>query len=182
MEPGTFRNLDVPRDTKEVYVRIKRGGQVVVADRPDGSEIPNYTFNVANKAFYCFEENGKIRNFSGDGVKMSDFSQEGGFYKYQNGGTFDISGPLKYGVKTVGLNVSGRRNLGGTVKRWTRRFSAPGKVLFSKVTKVVYYGKGKATFNSLTFNSNTVTAKGLVEDGLVINSDIRGSIPSPKKG
>lgn len=175
VEPGTFKNLSVPKGTKSVYVRIKRNG-VVTPNRP-ASENTNYGFHVTNKAFTSFERRHEgVAYFSGEGVKESDFVREYGFYKYENGGTFTLGGPLKYGVKTVGLNVSGRRVLGGKAKRWTRRFSAPGKVLYKKATNVVFYGSGKARFDSLTANGNTVTAKGIIEDGLTINSDIRGYI------
>ena len=174
VEPGTFENLSVPKGTKSVYVRIKRNG-VVTPNRPASKNF-NWGFHVTNKAFSSLEVDGKVYNFSGKGVKKSDFARELGFYKYENGGTFNLDGPLKYGVKTVGLNVDGRRVLGGKVRRWTRRFSAPGKVLYKKATNVLFYGSGQAKFDSLTSSGNTVTAKGLVEDGLTINSDIRGYI------
>ena len=175
VEPGTFTNLSVPNDTSTVYVRIRWGGQVIVPNRP-ASENLNYGFQVTNKAFSCLQVDGKVYNFSGKGVKKSDFVWEQGFYSYKNGGSFDLNGPLKYGTKTVGLNVDGHRKWGGTTRRWTRTFSAPGKVLYTKATDIKFYGSGKAEFNSLTKSGNRVIAKGIVEDGGRINSDIRALI------
>ena len=176
VEPGTFKNLSVPDGTTDVYVRIRKDGQVIKPNRPASKNF-NYTFNVTNKAFSSLElTDGKIYNFSGKGVNKSDFVRESGFYSYKNGGVFNLGGPLKYGTKTVGLNVNGHRTWGGTKRRWTRTFSAPGKVLYYRATNILYHGSGKAEFSTLTGSGNRVTAKGIVEDGGRINSDITATI------
>lgn len=168
--PGSFRDLPVPDKRKDVYVRITRAGLI----RPRNHEkLSTYAFHRRPiEPFDLLESvDGRILR-APEGVSRSELVKTGGFYKYSNGGLFTISGPLKYGVKTIDFYVGGDKILGGSWRDWKRTFSLPGKVLFWRNTKASSYGRGGARLDGITTNGSTITANGRIEDGRVIRGKL----------
>lgn len=177
--PGSFVDLYVPDKTKYVYVRITRSGLI----RPsDHEKRDSYSFHLhPTKAFSLLESSdGRIlegpKGPQGKGISRSELVNTGGFYKYSNGVTFDLGGPLKFEVKTIDFHVGGTKKWGGSWRSWRRTFSLPGKVLFRRVTKTNSYGRGGGRLDKTTINGSTITAKGRIEDGRVIRGQLDVSI------
>ena len=172
--PGSFVDLPVRDKTKDVYVRITRSGLI----RPsDHEKRDSYSFHLhPTKPFSLLESSdGRILR-DPEGISRSELVNTGGFYKYSNGGTFDLGGPLKFGVKTIDFYVGGTKKWGGSWRSWRRTFSLPGKVLFRRVTKTNSYGRGGGRLDKTTINGSTITAKGRIEDGRVIRGQLDVSI------
>ena len=173
VEPGTFENLPVPDQTKEVYLHIERDGQVVLPENlRNKTEFGFMTVpqTVSPNAFSILEVNRKIERLR-EG-KEADLVYTRGYYKYPNEGTCVFSGPLKYGVKTFNFHVNGRRILGGGVRDWRKSFSLPGKVLYSRVTNAHSHGHGSAKIQGAALDNRKITAYGRIEDGLVIRGKL----------
>lgn len=170
VRPGSFLDLGVPNKTEDVYVRITRAGLI----RPRNHEKrDSYSLHIhPTKAFSLLESgSGRILEVP-NGISRSELVNTGGFYKYSNGGTFTLNGPLKYGVKTIDFYVGGDKKWGGSWRYWKRTFTLPGKVLFSRNTKARSYGRGGAHLDGITTNGSTITANGRIEDGRVIRGQL----------
>ena len=125
-----------------------------------------------SKAFSLLESSdGRILEV-GEGISRSELVKTSGFYKYPNGGLFNLGGPLKYGAKTINFYVGGTKKWGGSWRSWSRTFSLPGEVLYARLIDVNDYGRGGASFRILDWDGSTVTAKGRIEDGRVIRGQL----------
>ena len=173
VEPGTFENLPVPDQTKEVYLHIERDGQVTLPENlRDKTEFGFMTVSqtVSQNAFSILEVNQKVERLH-EG-RMEDLVHTRGYYKYPNEGTSVFRGPLKYGVKTFNFRVKGRRILGGGVRDWRKSFSLPGKVLYWRITNAHRHGHGSAKIQGAVGDKHKITAYGRMEDGLVIRGKL----------
>lgn len=172
VEPGSFHDLHVPDKTKDVYVRITRVGEGLI--RPDNHEkLYRFRFHChPRKAFSLLQSADNEILRTSEGISRSELVRTRGFYKYSNGGTFNLNGPLKYGVKTIDFYVGGTKKLGGSWRSWSRTFSFPGKVLFLRRTKEYSYGRGGAHYDKTYIDGSTITAEGRIEDGRWIRGQL----------
>ena len=172
VKPGTFTDLSLPNYVRTLYVRIAVDGKPLVPDREKSSL--GYSFKAhPSKAFSHWESgDGKRIWRISEGVNRRDLVLTSGFYKYSNDGTFTISGPLKYGFKTLDFQVEGNKIPGGGWRYWDKTFYLPGKVLFIRRVKNNSYGRGGAELDHVTPNGNKVTANGRIEDGYRIRGKL----------
>lgn len=175
--PGTFANLTVPNRTSEVYLRIMYKGQVI---KPTGhknqTEFQFMTGSCIDpqEKFSIVTVDHKIKRIRAG--RQEDMVYTSGYYKYTNGDIFDISGPLKYAVRTIDFHINGRRRFGGSWRDWQKSFNLPDRVLYWRITKTRSYGHGGANLKSVTADNHKITVSGRIEDGLVIRGKFQGQL------